>query len=108
MCHWNPFDYSADWRGATKSVADFAKELLYGMRFSIDGDRVGLNTVENPVIFVVHSASNLVIKKASNLLGLHDENYRSPVLSEPYPPGLSCSCQPPIAVLIYLPSDHPQ
>ncbi|KAI1087489.1 hypothetical protein F5B19DRAFT_475279 [Rostrohypoxylon terebratum] len=77
------FGYNADWRGATKSIAnvtDFAKELLFEMRFSIDEDGLSLNIGKNPVIFVVHSMGGLVVKKAY-LLGLHDENYRNVVRS---------------------------
>ncbi|KAI1123686.1 hypothetical protein F5Y10DRAFT_251265 [Nemania abortiva] len=72
------FGYNANWRGATKSIAnitDFAKELLFEMRFGRDSSGDDLNLGANPIIFVVHSMGGLVVKKAY-LLGLHDNNYQ--------------------------------
>ncbi|KAI0436723.1 hypothetical protein F4803DRAFT_207941 [Xylaria telfairii] len=72
------FGYNAAWRGATKSVSsitDFAKELLFEMRFGKDRSGQDLKLGVNPIIFVVHSMGGLVVKKAY-LLGLHDENYQ--------------------------------
>ncbi|KAI1738139.1 hypothetical protein F4680DRAFT_459999 [Xylaria scruposa] len=72
------FGYNADWRGAAKSISnvtDFAKELLFEMRFGKDGSGRDLNFGANPIIFVVHSMGGLVVKKAY-LLGLHDANYQ--------------------------------
>ncbi|KAI0427770.1 hypothetical protein F5Y09DRAFT_22307 [Xylaria sp. FL1042] len=72
------FGYDAAWRGATKSISnvtDFAKELLFEMRFGKDASGEDLNLGANPIIFVVHSMGGLVTKKAC-LLGLHDSNYQ--------------------------------
>ncbi|KAI0552310.1 hypothetical protein F4679DRAFT_535245 [Xylaria curta] len=72
------FGYNADWRGAAKSISnvtDFAKEILFEMRFGKDGSGRDLNFGANPIIFVVHSMGGLVVKKAY-LLGLHDANYQ--------------------------------
>ncbi|KAI1275372.1 hypothetical protein F5Y07DRAFT_174872 [Xylaria sp. FL0933] len=72
------FGYDADWRGATKSVSnvtDFAKELLFEMRFGTDASGGDLNIGVNPIIFVVHSMGGLVAKKAC-LLGLQDATYQ--------------------------------
>ncbi|KAI1394272.1 uncharacterized protein F4822DRAFT_435924 [Hypoxylon trugodes] len=72
------FGYNAAWHGATKSIAnitDFAKELLFEMRFSRDDSGADLKIGTNPIIFIVHSMGGLVVKKAY-LLGLHDENYK--------------------------------
>jgi pimeloyl-ACP methyl ester carboxylesterase len=61
------FGYNADFRpGAGRSianVADFAKELLFEMRFGRDelGDDFRVGKV--PIIFVVHSMGGLVVKK---------------------------------------------
>ncbi|KAI0857820.1 hypothetical protein F4860DRAFT_488388 [Xylaria cubensis] len=72
------FGYNAVWRGGAKSISnvtDFAKELLFEMRFGKDGSGEDLNFGANPIIFVVHSMGGLVVKKAY-LLGLHDANYQ--------------------------------
>lgn len=71
------FGYDANWRGGAgvSNITDFAKELLYEMRFSknASGDDIAIGT--NPIIFVVHSMGGLVVKKAY-LLGLYDDNYK--------------------------------
>ncbi|KAI1190713.1 hypothetical protein F5B17DRAFT_37040 [Nemania serpens] len=75
------FGYNAAWRGATKSISnitDFAKELLFEMRFGKDSLGEDLNIGANPIIFVVHSMGGLVAKKAY-LLGLHDAHYQDVV-----------------------------
>jgi WD40 repeat protein len=73
------FGYNANFRGnaagkSISSISDFAKELLFEMRFAKDSSGEDLNIGQNPVIFVVHSMGGLVVKKAY-LLGMHDENY---------------------------------
>ena len=78
------FGYNANFRaGSGKSitnVSDFAKELLYEMRFARDdsGGELGIGNV--PIIFVVHSMGGLVVKKAY-ILGQNDEEYKSIVRS---------------------------
>lgn len=75
------FGYNAAWRGATKSVSnitDFAKELLFEMRFGKDSLGEDLKIGANPIIFVVHSMGGLVAKRAY-LLGLHDAHYQEVV-----------------------------
>ncbi|TGJ81428.1 hypothetical protein E0Z10_g7346 [Xylaria hypoxylon] len=72
------FGYDAAFRGATKSVSnvtDFAKELLFEMRFGKDSSGEDFNLGAKPIVFVVHSMGGLVTKKAY-LLGLHDTNYQ--------------------------------
>lgn len=71
------FGYDANWRGASRSlsnISDFAKELLFEMRFARGRSSEELNIGAKPIIFVVHSMGGLVVKKAF-LLGLHDEAY---------------------------------
>lgn len=78
------FGYNASYRAGTSSnilnISDFAKELLYDMRFGRDknGEDLGMGKV--PIIFVVHSMGGLVVKKAY-LLGQNDEEYQDIVCS---------------------------
>lgn len=79
------FGYNANFRGNAagkniSSISDFAKELLFEMRFAKDSSGEELDLGHNPVIFVVHSMGGLVVKKAY-LLGMHDENYENIVKS---------------------------
>ena len=73
------FGYNASFGvGASKSItniADFAKELLFEMKFGRDesGQSFGIGKV--PIIFVVHSMGGLVVKKAY-LLGQNDQNFQ--------------------------------
>ncbi|KAI1307431.1 hypothetical protein F5Y03DRAFT_352235 [Xylaria venustula] len=78
-CRIFTFGYDAAFRGATKSVSnvtDFAKELLFEMRFGKDESGEDLNLGASPIIFIGHSMGGLVTKKAC-LLGLQDANYQA-------------------------------
>ncbi|KAI4209636.1 MAG: hypothetical protein LQ351_007436 [Letrouitia transgressa] len=78
------FGYNASFLpGAPRNIykiGDFAKELLYEMKFSKDHNGEDLNIGKVPVIFVVHSMGGLVAKKAY-LLGQNDETYKDIVRS---------------------------
>ncbi|KAG8525535.1 uncharacterized protein KY384_009179 [Bacidia gigantensis] len=73
------FGYNASFRpGAPRniySIGDFAKELLYEMKFGKDLDGKDLDIATAPIIFVAHSMGGLVAKKAY-LLGQNDETYK--------------------------------
>lgn len=78
------FGYNASFHaGAAKSIsniADFAKELLFEMRFGTDEQGHDLEMGKVPIMFVVHSMGGLIVKKAY-LLGQNDENYQNIVKS---------------------------
>ncbi|KAL7940714.1 WD40 repeat-containing protein [Trichoderma barbatum] len=76
------FGYNAKWRGEAgiSNISDFAKELLYEMRFAKDASGEDIAIGVNPIIFVVHSMGGLVVKKAY-MFGLHDDNYRDIIRS---------------------------
>ncbi|KAA6406365.1 MAG: hypothetical protein FRX48_09849 [Lasallia pustulata] len=72
------FGYNANYAGAAKSIsniADFAKELLFEMKFGKDEEGQDFGMGKVPIIFIVHSMGGLVVKKAY-LLGQIDENYQ--------------------------------
>ena len=62
------------------SITDFAKELLFELRFgkTLEGEKLAIG--ETPIIFVTHSMGGLVAKKAC-LLGQNDEHYQALVRS---------------------------
>jgi WD40 repeat protein len=78
------FGYKANFGpGSTKGIAnvsDFAKELLFEMRFGKDDSGGDLGIGDVPIIFVVHSLGGLVVKKAY-ILGQNDDVYQSIVRS---------------------------
>jgi len=73
------FGYNASFLPGTPrsiyNIGDFAKELLYEMKFGKDHDGVDLDIGKVPIIFVVHSMGGLVAKKAY-LLGQNDDTYQ--------------------------------
>lgn len=77
------FGYNANWRDSANTAArisDFAKDLLYEMRFAQDGFGESLDIGSRPIFFVVHSMGGLVVKKLM-VLGLHDETYKDIITS---------------------------
>lgn len=78
------FGYNAGVRGGpAKSIArivDFAKELLFEMKFGKDEYGEDLNLGRVPIIFIVHSMGGLVFKKAY-ILGKDDEEYQAIIQS---------------------------
>ncbi|KAJ4405278.1 hypothetical protein N0V82_010350 [Gnomoniopsis sp. IMI 355080] len=61
------FGYNANWRGASRSISnvtDFAKELLFEMRFAKDDLGDDLNLGSRPIVFIVHSMGGLVSPKS--------------------------------------------
>ena len=78
------FGYNASFLpGAPRSIyniGDFAKELLYEMKFGKDDNGEDLDMGRAPIVFVAHSMGGLVVKKAY-LLGQNDETYQDIVSS---------------------------
>ncbi|EKG17144.1 hypothetical protein MPH_05598 [Macrophomina phaseolina MS6] len=78
------FGYNSSFRinagKSISSISDFAKELLFEMRFAKCNSGEDLHIGRVPIIFVVHSMGGLVVKKAC-LLGEKDEQYRDIVSS---------------------------
>lgn len=78
------FGYNASFRlGEAKSaanIADFAKELLFELRFGKTHEGESFVIGKTPLIFVAHSMGGLLAKKAC-LLGQNDEHYNTLVRS---------------------------
>lgn len=78
------FGYNANFRpGETKSLAsitDFAKELLFELRFGKTHEGEKFNIGQAPLVFVTHSMGGLLAKKTC-LLGQNDEHYEALVRS---------------------------
>lgn len=73
------FGYNANYGVGARSssnIIDFAKELLYEMRFGRDDNGEDLGIGKVPIMFVAHSMGGLVVKKAY-LLGQIDEEYQA-------------------------------
>ncbi|KAL8888657.1 MAG: hypothetical protein Q9192_006143, partial [Flavoplaca navasiana] len=78
------FGYNAHFGSSERknilNIADFAKELLYEMKFASDGRSQELQIGKVPIIFVAHSMGGLVVKKA-HIFGQNDDQYRQIVKS---------------------------
>ncbi|MCJ1435227.1 hypothetical protein MMC27_004599 [Xylographa pallens] len=68
--------FSTSGPNSVYSLADFAKALLYDMRFGKDNDGRDLAMGDVPIVFVVHSLGGLVFKKAY-IAGQSDTQYQN-------------------------------
>ncbi|KAK2736745.1 hypothetical protein FQN55_001507 [Onygenales sp. PD_40] len=59
-------------------ISDFAKQLLFDMKFGKDSFGEDLGVGQRPIIFVVHSMGGLVFKKAV-VQGQNDDKYKDPI-----------------------------
>ncbi|KAK5453601.1 hypothetical protein LTS15_006787 [Exophiala xenobiotica] len=57
------------------NISDFAKDLLFSLKFAVGKGERKLSIGTAPIIFVAHSMGGLVVKKAF-ILGQHDEHYQ--------------------------------
>ncbi|KAL9029654.1 MAG: hypothetical protein Q9196_002137 [Gyalolechia fulgens] len=62
------------------NIGDFAKDLLFGMKFGLDQGSQELEIGKAPIIFVAHSMGGLVVKKAF-ILAQNDNQYRQVLTS---------------------------
>jgi len=72
------FGYNAHFAAAGSNIfniSDFAKELLFGMKFGMDKQSKLLGVGQVAIIFVVHSVGGLVVKKAY-IMGQNDLHYK--------------------------------
>ncbi|KAK8002901.1 Cellobiose dehydrogenase [Apiospora arundinis] len=72
------FGYNANIRKSgqiSTSVLDFAKDLLFDLKYGKDSQKEELNMGKVPLIFVVHSMGGLIIKEAY-MQGQHDPEYK--------------------------------
>lgn len=71
------FGYNANFLAAgniSTSVLDFAKDLLFDLKFAKDDRKEDLNIGKVPLVFVVHSMGGLIIKEAY-MQGQNDPEY---------------------------------
>ncbi|MCJ1285606.1 hypothetical protein MMC26_004947 [Xylographa opegraphella] len=57
------------------NISDFAKDLLFSMKFMVGDGGHQLNLSQLPIIFIAHSMGGLVVKKAI-ILGQYDPHYK--------------------------------
>ncbi|KAI2784618.1 hypothetical protein F4815DRAFT_453629 [Daldinia loculata] len=73
------FGYNANFLKAGSigvSVLDFAKDLLFNLKYANDNQNEDLNLGNVPLIFIVHSMGGLIIKEAY-IQGQNDPEYQS-------------------------------
>ncbi|KAJ5657796.1 uncharacterized protein N7484_001445 [Penicillium longicatenatum] len=78
------FGYNASWAATGSApitgIADFAKDLLYSMKFAKNDNLDELELGQRPIIFIVHSMGGLVVKQAY-IMGQNDDQYSNIVSS---------------------------
>ncbi|KAM0816606.1 putative NACHT and WD domain protein [Seiridium cardinale] len=77
------FGYNANFRKSGSvgtSVLDFAKDLLFDLKYAKDEHTEDLNMGHVPLIFVVHSMGGLIVKEAY-MQGQHDPKYETIIKS---------------------------
>ena len=57
------------------NISDFAKDLLFSLKFATGEGERRLDIGSVPILFIAHSMGGLVVKKAF-ILGQHDEHYQ--------------------------------
>ncbi|KAI1272205.1 hypothetical protein F5Y07DRAFT_403598 [Xylaria sp. FL0933] len=73
------FGYDASFQKSTSvatSVLDFAKDLLFDLKYAKDSNLDDLEMGKVPLIFVVHSMGGLIVKEAY-MQGQHDPEYEA-------------------------------
>ncbi|KAI0426550.1 hypothetical protein F5Y09DRAFT_59910 [Xylaria sp. FL1042] len=73
------FGYDASFQkptSVTTSVLDFAKDLLFDLKYAKDSNLDDLEMGKVPLIFVVHSMGGLIVKEAY-IQGQHDPEYEA-------------------------------
>ncbi|KAL8664311.1 MAG: hypothetical protein Q9202_003125 [Teloschistes flavicans] len=78
------FGYNAHFASSGRenilNIADFAKDLLFGMKFGLGDDSRELEIGTVPTVFVAHSMGGLVVKKAY-ILAQNDVHYEEVIKS---------------------------
>ncbi|KAL8697637.1 MAG: hypothetical protein Q9224_002209 [Gallowayella concinna] len=78
------FGYNAHFASSGRenilNIADFAKDLLFGMKYGLNTESEELEVGKVPIIFVAHSMGGLVVKKAF-ILGQNDDQYKGTITS---------------------------